>query len=210
MGYQITFAPTEEKMKELKKKTPTYTMPNDGYSDELSKELMAYCMKPRNEMTATVVRQIKTLLSLWYTTIKEDTRNDAYERYTSDKNHHLWYCGWEFARDSNWEKEDMLKTYADDFFVLAYLVDTPDFFEAEEKFYDKLSRVRENIDGFKDAVETQVIHEIIAELKPFELKDEDEDESKDEGITDDPCNSQFTGVYEEDLENNSASDPKSE
>ncbi len=205
MGYQITFAPTEEKMKEFKKKTPTYTMANDSYSDELSKELMAYCMKPRNEMTATVVRQIKTLLSLWYSTIREDTRNDAYERYVSDEYHHLWYCGWEFARGSSWEKEDITKTYADDFFVLAYLVETPDFFENEEKFYDKLNKVRENLDGFKDAVETQVIHEIIDELKPFELGDDDEEEK---GVTDDPYNSQFTGVTEEDLKEDSALDTK--
>ena len=205
MGYQITFAPTEDKMKEFKKKTSIYTMPNDGYSDELSKELMAYCMKPRKEITSTVVRQIKTLLNLWFSTIQEDTRNDAYERYASDENHHLWYCGWEFSQDSNCEKEDILKTYTNDFFVLAYLVETPDFFDNEDKFYDKLNRIRENLDGFKDAVETLTIHNIINELKPFELEDDDEEE---EGVIDDPYNSRFTGVTEEDLKEDSALDSK--
>lgn len=174
MGYQVTFTPTEEKMEEYKKK-PTfgsYYKSIDGYK----KEIFSYCMKPTEDAPAVIQSKLNALLTYLNQLIKEDERQNAYDRWESDENHELWYCGWQFAKDSSITEEELINNTIDNLFLFVDIVKTPDYFDEHEKFYDKLNDVNNEIDGFIECAQEIIIHEIIDDLEPFKVKDDDDNE----------------------------------
>lgn len=182
MGYQITFLPTEEKMQEYK----PYNELSKVELEPTKYEIMSYCMKKHDDSVFSKVKYLKNTLTFLANQVEQYEKQNAYYRWKSDENHWLWYCGWEFARECSFDKDDMIERHVKDLLVLSDIVETPDYFENSEKFYRKLEEVDENIDGFVEIMSDYYIHEIIKDLDEFKLNDDDED---DEILDKDDCNS---------------------
>lgn len=177
MGYEIRFVPSEEKMKEYKPWNEEKEK-NKSFLEEYKRDLVHYCMK-EHEKAYFITQMSKDLgwkIRLIYSAVEDDEKKRLYYRWKEDEKHEVWYCGWEFSRDSCFEKDDFIETKINDLLVFADLIKTPDYFEDSEKFYKKLTDVREEVDAIVEIFEDIVIHNIIDDLKEFEEKDDEEEE----------------------------------
>ena len=145
MGYQVTFAPTEEKMEQYK---PYNEKRSESNVDNYKYELISFCMNNTDQSTYQVIKHIRFMLECMYRAVEQDEKERAYFRWKEDEEHHLWYCGWEFAHDTSINKEELINDTVESLFILTNLVKTPDYFEAHDKFFTKYRDIVEDIDGF--------------------------------------------------------------
>ena len=134
----------------------------------------------KNTDNATVsqkIKQLSYLLNCIYLSIEQDEKQYAYTRWKEDEKHELYYCGWEYSRPSDYEKEDIVEQYIDQLLVFADMVATPNFFENEENFYHKYKKVEELVDGFEELAQGILIHNIINDLEEFKVNDENDENS---------------------------------
>ena len=171
MSYQVTFAPTAEKMEQYK---PYNEKRSESNVDNYKYELISFCMKNKDSSTYQTLKHIKFMLECMYRAIEQDEKENAYFRWKEDEKHQLWYCGWEFAHDASIDKEELIDDTVEKLFILADLVETPNYFEAHDNFFTKYRDIVEDIDGFIESISEIAIHSIINELDEFKLKDDDE------------------------------------
>lgn len=178
MGYQITFAPSEEKMKEYKPWNENQGQ-HDSFLEDYKRELVHYCMKKHDKTTTIQLsKDLAWKLRCLYGAVEQDEKLNAYYRWKNDEHHWLWYCGWEFSHDSYFEKDSFIEQKVNDLLVFTDLIETPNYFEDSENFYKKLSDVREEVEGTVEIFQEIMIHNIIEDLREFELKDDDEEDEK--------------------------------
>ena len=170
MSYQVTFAPTAEKMEQYK---PYNEKRSESNVDVYKYELISFCMKNKDSSTYQVIKHIKLMLECMYKAVEQDEKESAYFNWKENKDHQLWYCGWAFSRDTSLNKEDVINNTVERLFILANIVETPSYFEANEDFHTKYQDISENIDGFIECISDIVIHNIINDLDEFKLKDEE-------------------------------------
>ena len=136
-------------------------------------------MKEHDGGYSRIYRDLKMLLALLKTEVYDLEKESAYERWNSDENKELWYCGWEFARPSSFDADELMKHYLEDFVIFTDVIKTPDYFENSEKFFDKVNELNEKLSGFIECYSDLCIHDIIDELDEYKLK-YDEDEKKED------------------------------
>jgi len=174
MGYQVTFTPTEEAMEKYKpwqKEKPSHT---DSLVTIMKYEIISYCMNNKEEMPSKVIKQLGFHLRSLQSAIEAEEKANAYFRWKEDKDHQLWYCGWEFSRDSQFNKEDLMQDYIERLFILANLVETPNYFTDHENFFTKYKDITEDVDAFIELIQDITIHNIIDDLDEFKVKYEEE------------------------------------
>lgn len=169
MGYQITFIPTVEAMQKYK---PVSNFQQDGSTiEEFKYELIHYVMKNGEKGgVPQQYKQIDLLLRCIVNSVDDHEKHLAYKRWSEDKDHQLWYCGWEFSKPSQLDREDTISLYIERLIVLSDLVTTPDYFEENGKFFKKLEEVRGTVSDFIESTEEISIHTIIDDLDEFKVK----------------------------------------
>lgn len=176
MGYQITFTPTEEAMAKYKPRQEKRPDSNDSLVDIVKYEIISYCMNNKEETPSKIIKQIGFLLRWLKNAIEEEEKSFAYFRWKDDEKHELWYCGWEYSRESRFNIDDTIRNYTEKLFIFANLVKTPDYFSEHENFFTKYNDLVEDIDGFCELIRDIVIHNIIDELDEFKVKSDDTNE----------------------------------
>jgi len=174
MGYEISFKPTEEAMAKLK---PW----GDSYQSSTKKqriELIAYCMRKSDEPTIKIYDNINFYLRFLKESVRTDERAFAYKRWKENEEKEIWYCGWEFSRPSSVDIDEVIEFTTQELTILTAVVETPDYFENNDKFYEKYREVIKRIDDFIDTMEEVTIHEIIEELDEFKEKYEEENDQE--------------------------------
>ena len=170
MGYQITFIPTEEAMQ--KYKPASKFQQDDANIEGFNFDLVHYVMKHgEKDSVLQQSKQIDLLLRCIANSVDDYERHLAYKRWLENKDHQLWYCGWEFSKPSQFDKEDTISSYKKRLITLSDLVTTPDYFEEGEKFFKKLEEVREIVCDFIESMEDISIHKIIDDLNEFKIND---------------------------------------
>lgn len=169
MSYQVTFAPTEEKMKEYN----TYHVSDEEMQTIIDSEkrlLIITCMKESIDDFSTII-VLKNHIDQIYSLIENHTKSMTYQRWKNDTNHKVYFTGWHLANDSYISKDECIKMLLDKLFLLACIVKTPDYFDDREKFYAKLSSIGESIDEFIDDTYTTVTKNIVNDLNEFQVQD---------------------------------------
>lgn len=175
MSYEITFKPTEEAMKKYKPWTKDGEK-RESFLKYYKRELLSYCLKPHTTLnTITITKDIENIVNSIAWTVDNDTMYDAYERWKNDENNELYYCGWKFSRPCQFDKDKVIENNVDELTLFADVIPTTDFFENEEKFYDKVNRINNIIDELVEILTEIKIHQIIEELRDFEVKYDEND-----------------------------------
>lgn len=174
MGYQITFVPTEEKMKSYKPWNEE--RPKDSTVNTIKYELISFCMKKHDDSVSNIVKQLGFYLRYLTSAIETEEKTNAYFRWKDDENHELWYCGWEFSHESRFDKDTVIQDTLEKLLILADIVETPSYFDQHENFYTKLHDVEEDIEGFIELMQEIAIHNIINDMEEFKVKDEEEEQ----------------------------------
>ena len=170
MGYQITFTPTEEKMKEyesfVQRNTPWSNLEAE-YADLLYK-VFHPGDNPKNFY-------INLQLSISYIVQQEinDAKRYAYNQWKEEKE--VYFCGWEYDKDDYWAtKESITKLFTEEFFKWACIIPTSDYYDELEKWDHKYTEVLNQIQELKDEAYSLGTHIICAELAEFKVGEDDE------------------------------------
>lgn len=174
MGYQITFTPSEEKMNTYK---PWRDDVDYGKMIKNTKrEILSFCLKDNSDKSTTkIAENIGFQLRMIASEVEQDEKYIAYKRWKSDENHELWYCGWEFSHGCRFEKDEVIENTIDRLTILADVVKTADYFDEGEKFSQKWTEISEEVDGFVEMMSEYFIHQIIEDLREFEVKYDDDE-----------------------------------
>lgn len=174
MGYQITFVPTEEKMKEYKPWNEDRS--KDSMVDAFKYELISFCMKHHEDSVSNIVKQLGFYLRCLASAVETEEKVNAYFRWKEDENHELWYCGWEFSHEARHGKDEIMQDTIEKLLIFADLVETPSYFDQHDNFYTKLHDVKEDVEGFIELMQEIAIHDIINDMEEFKVKDEEEEQ----------------------------------
>ena len=183
MGYQITFKPTKEFVDtQLKSKAATSDMTNDIRNYKL--EALLFCMRPcEKDNEYKYINRLGYLLRTLYNMVRSNKFLDAINRFDTDGE--IWYCGWNYSHDEcEWDLDDVIANQIEDMMIFKELVITPDWFDASEKFYEKLNEVKTGIAGFEEICEESAIYEIMNMLRDFDTSNEPADAENVEGVSD--------------------------
>lgn len=190
MGYQITFKPSEEKMELYKKALGNNQYNNIDDNTENAKRvasnkrsILKYCMNnAKNKQDYfTSNAQLDMLIRLLAYSIEMEEKASAYLRWKNDENNELWYCGWEFAHESDIEYEDIISGALDQLSIFSDIVETPSYFEENTNFYKKIDDINSYLDELTCSFEDYYVHKIVTDLDEFKVHD-DLDEESDNGI----------------------------
>lgn len=176
MGYQITFVPSEEKM-ETYKPWRGNTVNYEEMIRNSKREIISYCLKDNSDKdTRKIAQTIGFNLRMLASSVEQNEKQTAYDRWKNDDKHELWYCGWEFSHPCEYDKDDIIENTIDRLTILADVVKTADYFDDGEKFSQKWTEVSEEVDGFTEMMSDYYIHQIIDDLADFEKKYDDTNE----------------------------------
>lgn len=165
MSYSVTFKPPKEAVEKYN------IQPSFSAKTEWKLEILAYCLKPHEESTSIIISFLKSYLTCWYNDIVKTTKKDVYDEYVADNE--ITFYGYEFSRGASNVKDELIKNILEKLIILADVISTPDYFESQEKFYDKLNDINEELTYFEEESIDIVKHEIMNDLSEYELKDED-------------------------------------
>lgn len=184
MSYYRTFIPTEEAVDSLRKcifKSCQHDL------SSLKTEIRAYCMTDHDiKDIKQVIEHIRYLLSSMKFDIKSDCYKYAVERYEEDEDKTIWFCGWQYSHSDNDESEEDITSYVTDNLVnFACVIKTPDWFDENEKFGEKLTEIDNMIEYFCDEISLCGDYEIIHKLKDFDITNKENDEDLRETDPDD-------------------------
>ena len=170
MGYQITFKPTEEKMEEynvFSQRTTVWNNLDADYADLL------YSVFFPGDSPKNFYLNLQVKISSIMRQELEDCKKFAYSQWKEEGE--VYFCGWEFAEGHySSTKESLLTLFLEEFYKLAYLVPTPDYFDDVEKWYKKYNEIYQQIRELKEESISLGNHIICEELAEFKLKGDDE------------------------------------
>lgn len=165
MSYYVTFKPPKEVVDKYQQ------APSSTLKREWLLELIVYCLKKHEENTLTKIGLLQSYLGCWYNDIEKTVKNTIYKDYTADTE--ITFYGWEFSHDASNIKEELIDTTLESLIILADVIETPNYFETQQQFYDKLNDIKDKLTYFQEEAENIIKHDIMEDLNEYRIKDED-------------------------------------
>lgn len=171
MGFEIDFIPTKEFIDEKLKPLVKYKSDKNDIP-YLKTDILVYCLGDYDE-TRKVMSRLKFNLKYLYEIIRLEVIQGAVERFEEEGQ--IWYCGWQYSRDEcDWELDDLVGRTTKSLTILKQSVKTPDYFNENELFYDKINKIDGEVDEFEDSCRDIAIYEVMNMLREFQVNDDDD------------------------------------
>lgn len=170
MSYYAVFKPTKEQLDEL------YSCDEKTVQSEIreaERTLKKLCLKDTEGKD--ISRSIEFYLRMIEKAIEADV-NQIVKNTFNDEGE-FWFCGWEYARESQIDYDRVYNCYVENLSILAEIVKTPDYFDDREKFDEKVNAIQEELDGFEDLVYTEYRHKLCEKFKDCRVPDEPEEDT---------------------------------
>ena len=193
MSYYRVFDPTEDLIDEIKKEAKRY---NSYTLNNTKIELGIYCLlNHSNEKISDVLIHLKSLLFSMEYDILSSCYKYALDRYEDDDDKQIWYCGWQYSHNEpETSKDDLIEYVLSNLTQFCCVVNTPDWFDDNEKFCEKKTEIDQLIEYYIDEMTIIGDYKIIDLLKICESPDSDNynelqiDEESEDGLDDDSKN----------------------
>ena len=170
MSYYAVFKPKKEQLDEL------YSCDEKTVKSQISdaeRTLKKICLKDTEGKD--VSRNIEIYLRFIEKAIESDINQMIKDNFNEDNE--FWFCGWEYARESQLDYERVFNGYIENLSILAEIVKTPDYFEDREKFDEKVNAIQEELEGFEDFIYTEYRHKLCEQFKDCRVPDDAEEDS---------------------------------
>jgi hypothetical protein len=179
MGYEIDFIPTQEFVDSKLKSLLSYK-PKPTELPITKTELLVYVMKESGE-TRQVMNHLFFNLNYLKEVVRAETIQDAIDTFA--EHGRIWYCGWEYSKSHyNQDIKEVTNNVVKTFTLLKQTVPTMDYFAENDKYYDKVNEIEEQLEYFCDTCRDATIYEIMDLLRPFKEKDDDNEKDDEGGI----------------------------
>ena len=179
MSYEVTYVPSEEKMKSYEYQgcePKNYTKMHR----EVMLGLISTCLRavdPQTNPIEKLVSKIGNAIEQLVFLARFQEYSLAYREWVKEKE--ITYFRDEFDVETEEELEGVKTRAIKDLYIIASVVDTPDFFEDRDHFEELVREIEEIVEMFEEDVQGYYIHEIQEDLKEFK-KNYDLDEILDD------------------------------
>ena len=163
MSYEVTYIPTEEKMKDYQYQGCEPKRCNSIHR-EIVLELISNCLKiqdPQTNILTKISNSIERLVFL----ARMYEYDYAYREWEKEKE--ITYFRDEFEVDTDEELEAEKTRAIKSLYIIATVVDTPNYFEDRDNFEELVRELEEIIEDFEYNVRGYYTHEIQEDLKEF-------------------------------------------
>lgn len=179
MSYSRRFKPPKEVIEKYKSKEEKGYLTSELQSNAGMYDILSWCIKEvdDNPTPFLFASRLHIELKSFAAKIKEGVKNSIYENWLFEGV--VSFHGWEYSKENFDNEEEIINYYLEELFTVSFLVKTPNFFTDEDSFYAKKHKILELIENFKETITTLTNHQIIQELLPYEIKDNDEEEEEE-------------------------------
>ena len=167
MSYEVTYVPTEEKMKSYE-----YQGCEPKKYAQMHREVMlgliSTCLRavdPQTNPIEKLVSKISNTIEQLVFLTKLQEYGFAYREWEKEKE--ISYLQDEFDVETEEELEEVKTRTIKDLYIIASVVDTPDYFEDRDHFEELVREIEEIVEMFEEDVQGYYIHEIQEDLKEF-------------------------------------------
>lgn len=182
MSYYAVFKPTREAVDE-KRKSSYFVKDAKKYENECRLEMLVYCMGETDpdsvhKMCVHMQFQMDYLKNL----VSAQVWEGAFD--TFDTENEIWFCGWTYAKSEPDTTYEELCEYVMHELVLLKNVKTPDYFDDNEKYFEKVREIDGKIEYFTDTCRELAIFDVMKHFSEYRVDDEDDggyDEGGDRG-----------------------------
>lgn len=167
MSYEVTYVPTEEKMKSYEYQGCEPKNYAKMYR-EIVLGLISTCLKnpdPQTNPIEKLVSKINNAIEQLVFLAKLYEYGFAYREWKKEKE--ITYFRDEFDVETEEELEDEKTRTIKRLYIIASVVDTPNYFDDRDNFEELVREIEEIIEEFEENVQGYYIHEIQEDLKEF-------------------------------------------
>lgn len=162
MGYEVSLIKPQELDSKFKS---TFHYSDKELEEEIESaklELIIYCMQSHE---VPKIKDLRFRINMLILLLEEQSKKNIEHMMSPDNEEEAWLCGWQYSKECDFTKEDIINMLLKDLTILAYLVKTPDYFEEREKFYEKLNQIEEALSEIDSNISEIMNHELIALYK---------------------------------------------
>ena len=179
MSYEVTYVPTEEKMKSYQYQGCDPKRYNSLHR-EVVLELISNCLKPQDPQI-NILTKISNFIEQLVFLSKMYEYYYAYSEWEKEKE--ITYFRDEFEAETEGELEAEKTRVIKSLYIIATVVDTPNYFEARDKFEELVREIEDIIENFEDVAQGYYTHEIQEDLKEFKKEYDLDDIYKSSNMT---------------------------
>lgn len=168
MSYYRIFNPTDKEIKEIEKVADSATAFTDSAGTKT--DLLVYCMQKHDDNPSSVRKSITWMLRL----LVLEERRVAYRRAldSRDDDNTIVFGGRQYSEDDLFD-DDWLDNDIQFLTTMACVVETPSWFDDNEKFYDKYNELEEQLNCIRERAADKAVFEMIEILKDCENPNDD-------------------------------------
>ncbi len=164
MSHYEIFKPKKEELDEL------YTCDKaDDFVYDDERDILMFCLQNDGY---TQVRTLNVMLTLLRKHLEWQVNNDIKSDFEDHED--FAFSGWEFARPTEVDIDEIYQQELTQFSILAFVVKTPDYFQNRDTFEEKVQAINEQLDYFKESMITNYKHSLCEKFKDSNITDKDE------------------------------------
>lgn len=153
MGYEVKIIKPEnldDRFKTILKDS------NDDYIAELKNEILIDCMT-KEDFTYGSVKSMRFKISCLIQAIEENVKFNILNRFEhlEEGEDGVWFCGRHLTRPSTYNREISINNTLETCLLYKYVIPTPDYFEDSEKFFEKVDKIKEELE-FEDYISDEI------------------------------------------------------
>lgn len=197
MGYSVTFKPTEEAISKIKPWNADRKDDNMFFKNDLLYEskmdILLYCLADHSsEGSYNLVRdlgfKLKYIMNLTY----DETKEWCYRTWKNDGE--ITFYGWRYSKEEcGIDEEWLYKNTIEKLLILSKIVKTPDYFDENERFFEKVQEICDEIDGYAECLNEINDFKIIELFREFKVNDDDEWDKEEEDEVPENTISEYNG-----------------
>lgn len=184
MSYEVTYVPTEEKMKDYQYQGCEPKRCSSIHR-EIVLELISNCLKIQDPQT-NILTKISNAIEQLVFLAKLYEYGFAYREWEKEKE--ITYFRDEFDVETEEELEEVKTRAIKDLYIIASVVDTPNYFDDRDHFEELVREIEEVIEMFEEDVQGYYMYEIQEDLKEFRKDDYDFDDLLNNSNSEEPNN----------------------
>lgn len=171
MSYYAIFKPTKEAV-DGKRKSVHFVNDPRKYGNECRLDMLVYCMgETDSDSVHKVCANLQFQMDYMRNLVRGQVWKHAFE--TFDEEGEIWYCGWTYAKSEPDTTYEELCEYVMHELVLLKNVKTPDYFDDNEKYFEKVSGIDGKIEYFTDTCRELAIFEVMDYFSDYRAGEDD-------------------------------------
>lgn len=153
MGYDLFLHP--ENLDDFKSSSKV----SDRDIRDIKLEILLYCLKNTEDSDRNAIQKLGIHLDYFKYLLEDSVKKEKEKEF--EKNKELYFRGWQYSHESDFNEDDLFKGTLEKLLVLKLAVPNADYYDEQEKFYEKWNEINRELDSFEELTYEIMNHKYI-------------------------------------------------